>query len=204
MVWREIMSNQKYKLIAIFGQAGSGKDFAVKELLQTAFGQENLSRVVSYTTRPMRKGEQAGVNYHFLPTAAQFFSKDLIEHSEFRNWFYGSAIDNLSLDKINVGVYDIRRIQQILKHENIICYPIYIKATDKNRLIRQLEREQNPDCDEIVRRYIADKKDFIPVAFNTTGFDFATIENNDSKIALLNDLITYIKHTVLGDKDIIT
>jgi len=28
----------------------------------------------------MRKGEEAGVNYHFLPTAADFFAKELIEH----------------------------------------------------------------------------------------------------------------------------
>lgn len=197
------MSNQKYKLIAIFGQSGSGKDFVLKELIQTSFGQENLSRVVSYTTRPMRKGEQPGVNYHFLPTAAEFFAKELIEHSEFNNWFYGSAIDTLKKDKINIGVYDIRRIQQIIKNENIECYPIYIKASQKNRLIRQLEREESPDCDEIVRRYIADKKDFIPVTFNTTGFDFVTFENNDNKFAILNSIISYIKRSILGDKDTI-
>ena len=51
------------------------------------------------------------------------------EHSEFNNWFYGSAIDTLKRDKINIGVYDIRRIQQIIKNENIECYPIYIKAS---------------------------------------------------------------------------
>lgn len=197
------MSNQKYKLIAIFGQSGSGKDFVLKELIQTSFGQENLSRVVSYTTRPMRKGEQPGVNYHFLPTAAEFFAKELIEHSEFNNWFYGSAIDTLKKDKINIGVYDIRRIQQIIKNENIECYPIYIKASQKNRLMRQLEREESPDCDEIVRRYIADKKDFIPVTFNTTGFDFVTFENNDNKFTILNSVISYIKRSILGDKDII-
>lgn len=197
------MSNQKYKLIALFGESGSGKDFTLRELLQTNFGQENLFRVVSYTTRPMRKGEEAGVNYHFLPTAAEFFAKELIEHSEFNNCFYGSAIDTLKKDKINIGVYDIRRIQQIIKNENIECYPIYIKASQKNRLIRQLEREESPDCDEIVRRYIADKKDFIPVTFNTTGFDFVTFENNDNKFAILNSIISYIKRSILGDKDTI-
>lgn len=195
------MSNQKYKLIALFGESGSGKDFALKELLQTSFGQENLFRVVSYTTRPMRKGEEAGVNYHFLPAAADFFAKELIEHVEFRNWFYGSAIDNLSHEKINIGIYDVRRIQQIVKNENIECYPIYIKSSDKTRLMRQLEREENPDCDEIIRRFIADKKDFIPVIYNTTGFDFVTIENNDNKFTLLNNIISYIKEKVLDDKD---
>ena len=149
----------------------------------------------------MRKGEEAGVNYHFLPTAADFFAKELIEHVEFRNWFYGSAIDNLNKDKINIGIYDIRRIQQIIKNENIECYPIYIKSSDKTRLIRQLEREETPDCDEIIRRFIADKKDFIPVVYNTTGFDFVTIENNDNKFTLLNDIISYIKEKVLDDKD---
>ena len=67
--------------------------------------------------------------------------------------------------------------------------------------MRQLEREENPDCDEIIRRFIADKKDFIPVIYNTTGFDFVTIENNDNKFTLLNNIISYIKEKVLDDKD---
>lgn len=202
MEWRKIMS--KYKLVALFGESGSGKDYAIKELLQTTFGQEYLSRVVSYTTRPPREGETPGVQYHFLASPQEFFEKELIEYANFNDWYYGSAIDNLKEDKVNIGIYDIKRIAQISQHSEVECYPIYIKTSDKTRLIRQLEREENPNCDEIIRRFIADKKDYIPIVFKTIDFDFATI-NNDSnnRIVLLNDIISFIKENVLPDEDII-
>ena len=52
------------KLFCIMGKSASGKDTIFKKLTQ----DENLDlkRVVSYTTRPMREGEQEGVEYHFV------------------------------------------------------------------------------------------------------------------------------------------
>jgi hypothetical protein len=35
-----------------------------------------------------------------------------------------------------------------------------VAASDKNRLIRQLQREENPDVEEIMRRFKTDKEDF--------------------------------------------
>ena len=42
------------------------------------------------------------------------------------------------------------------------CNPIvfWIKTDDKTRLLRQLNREQNPDVREVVRRFQADYNDF--------------------------------------------
>ena len=37
---------------------------------------------------------------------------------------------------------------------------IYVDANDKQRLLRSLSRETNPDVAEICRRYFADEKDF--------------------------------------------
>ena len=39
-------------------------------------------------------------------------------------------------------------------------YVVLIQASDKVRLLRSLNREVNPNVDEIVRRYTTDKKDF--------------------------------------------
>jgi guanylate kinase len=39
-------------------------------------------------------------------------------------------------------------------------YPIFIEASDKTRLLRQLNREKDPDVKEIVRRFHADEEDF--------------------------------------------
>lgn len=41
-----------------------------------------------------------------------------------------------------------------------------MRAGAKTRLLRQLNRQDNPDVDEIVRRYGTDKKDFSAIDFD--------------------------------------
>ena len=42
----------------------------------------------------------------------------------------------------------------------------YVTAKDKTRLLRQLNREENPNVDEIIRRYKTDKEDFCDLDFH--------------------------------------
>lgn len=52
------------KIIAIIGEAGSGKDYLVKKLI---FNYPDLfHEIVSCTTRPRRENEIDGIHYHFL------------------------------------------------------------------------------------------------------------------------------------------
>ena len=61
--------------------------------------------------------------------------------------------------------------------QNINILPIYIEASDKTRLLRNLNREENPDCKEICRRFESDNKDF-----NSYNLDFQYyIYMNESK-----------------------
>lgn len=53
---------QHYKLIALFGPSASGKDTLAKELLK----RNDVSEIVSCTTRPMRDYEKDGIDYHFM------------------------------------------------------------------------------------------------------------------------------------------
>ena len=171
----------KYKIIALFGEAGAGKDYIQKRIIETNFGKRYLSEIISCTTRPPREGEIDGVHYHFIPTSAEFFNyynlQRWIEFTSFRNWWYGTSIDHLNKNKINIGVFNIDGINQILKNDEINCLPIRIFANKKLRLIRQLTREINPDCDEIIRRYLADQKDFLNIPFH-----YHVIENNTDEI----------------------
>ena len=50
------------KIFYLMGKSSSGKDTIFKELLK---GDEELKTIVPYTTRPIRSGEQEGVEYHF-------------------------------------------------------------------------------------------------------------------------------------------
>ena len=52
------------KIYYIIGKSSSGKDTIFKQLL--AEKDLNLKNIVSYTTRPIRNGEQDGVEYYFV------------------------------------------------------------------------------------------------------------------------------------------
>lgn len=52
-----------YKILAIIGEAGSGKDTLMQEVLKV---NHNLHEIVSFTTRPPREGEKDGINYHLF------------------------------------------------------------------------------------------------------------------------------------------
>ena len=182
----------KYKIIALFGEAGAGKDYIQKKIMNTIFGRYNLSEIISCTTRPPREGEIDGVHYHFIPTPAELIKKDLIEFTVFRDWWYGTPIDSLNKDKINIGVFNIEGIEQILKDNRIDCLPIKVSAMSKVRLIRQLNREKNPNCNEIIRRYLADQKDF-----ENIPFDYFIVENNYDEI---DPVLSDIMHIVRANK----
>jgi len=53
------------------------------------------------------------------------------------------------------------------------------------RLLRQLNREENPDCNEIVRRFGADKKDFRQERIDAINPDYKILNNGDKTIDLL-------------------
>lgn len=64
-------------LYTVSAPSGAGKTSLVKALLDLESG---VRVSISHTTRPMRPGEQNGVNYHFV-SQNQF--KDMLENSEF-------------------------------------------------------------------------------------------------------------------------
>ena len=106
----------------------------------------------------------------------------MLETTNFNNWYYGTSIDSLSNDKINIGVFNPDGIMSLLEDDRIELEIYYITAKGKTRLIRQLNREENPDVDEIIRRYDADEIQFqkmnnikCNIMVNETFSDYTTI-----------------------------
>ena len=155
-----------YKLVALIGEAGTGKD----TLLQYLVGERPnvFNEIISCTTRPIREGEKEGINYYYL-TDAEFThkieNKEMLEYTGFNGWFYGTSLDSLSTEKINIGVFNPAGIRSLLQNPEIDLKVFKVKCSDKHRLMRQLNREKNPNVDEIVRRYYADKADFSELEF---------------------------------------
>lgn len=158
---------KKYKIVALFGESASGKDTICKKIVsEYPFITHPL---ISHTTRPPRDYEVNGVDYHFVSNvefAEKVLDGSMLEATCFREWHYGTSLDSLDIDKINIGVFNISGIECLLEDNRLDVYPIYVYASPKTRLMRSLSREQNPDCTEICRRFLSDEKDFLLVDFD--------------------------------------
>lgn len=144
------------KLIAVVGESGSGKDYLARAFAK----QRGYHLVVSSTTRPKREKEIEDVDYHFL-TREQFSETNFLEQTKFNGWYYGTRLEDIDPKKVNIGVFNPEGVYQLWKMKNKIDLHIFwVRAPAKVRLQRQLDRETNPDVDEIVRRYKCDKWEF--------------------------------------------
>lgn len=163
------------KIVALMGEAGSGKDTILHKIMEKY--PSYFHEIVSCTTRPPREGEKDGINYHFLSIdefTRKILNGDMLEATEFNNWHYGTDRESLTIDKINIGVFNPEGIRCLQEDDNIELYVFYVRAADKQRLLRQLNREENPDVDEIVRRYKTDTQDFGYLE----DIRYQTLENN--------------------------
>ena len=66
---------------------------------------------------------------------------------------------------MNIGVFNPEGIEALLSSNEVEVTVYYVRASDKNRLLRQLSRERDPDVDEIIRRFKADREDFFELEF---------------------------------------
>ena len=89
----------------------------------------------------------------------------MIEACEFNNWFYGTGYESLRTNTINVGVFNPAGIQALAHDPEVELKVVYVRAADKERLLRQLNREEDPDCHEIVRRFRTDEEDFMDIDY---------------------------------------
>lgn len=184
----------KIKVVAFFGCSSSGKDWAEKEITSSGKYGELTSPIISCTTRPPREGEVNGKDYFFVSDRVfcdAASNGEMLEITSFNNWWYGTPYASLSFDKVNVGVFNLHGLNCILQDERLEVYPVFMKVDDKTRLLRALERESNPNCKEICRRFLTDSEDF-----ENIPFAFATVDNNGDKSQAWKQ-IDYIMSTIL-------
>ena len=189
----------KYKIIAVMGQAGAGKDSFVNAIIKGNY--LSLAKpIISCTTRPIRENEQDGVNYHYLTNeefAEQVVNGEMLEATVFNNWCYGTSTKNLDKNAINLGVFNPEGVEILRGYDNIDLIVIYIVADDKVRLLRQLNREEHPDCNEIVRRFGTDKQDFRETRINSVSPDFVIENNGEQDIDTLARNFIAENHNIL-------
>ena len=188
---------KKIKIIALIGKSGAGKDYWLHRICSK---DKEVHEIISCTTRPARWQEENGKNYYFL-TDEQFLNEAYVEHCEFNRWRYGTREKDLSEDKVNIGVFNLKGIKQLVHNQDIDLTIIHIKAPDRVRLIRQLERLNDDDnIAEVLRRYAADEADFNldqrKVA-NELSIPYYCIFNSDGNVKpneeFIRQIITEVK-----------
>ena len=168
----------RYKLIALFGYSGAGKDTLLNYVLEKH--PNEFHKIISYTTRPMRENEKEGREYHFI-SVQEFTDKvlngSMLEATQWGSDFYGTDISTFDENKINIGILDENGIQCLIDNPDIQVYPIFITANGKTRLLRALNREKNPDCIKICNRFLEDDKRFN----KELDFNFEIYYNYDNR-----------------------
>lgn len=189
------MKKNNYKVIALIGKAGAGKDALLNAVLKTGI---EVNPLISCTSRPMREGEQDGVNYYYY-TLEEFENKikngEMLEYVQFNGWWYGLSIDAFKDDKINFVVMNPEGIRT-LKNKGMDVRPLWVSVSDKARLMRQLTREENPNVSEIVRRFGADVEDFKNIDFSYELLPNETLQDFGVAVSRIVDLIGQDKEVI--------
>ena len=175
-----------YKIIAVMGEAGNGKDRLMQEILKL---KPEFHEIISCTTRPKRQEEIEGVNYYYY-TPEQFGDRvlhdEMLECTVFNDWFYGTSYDSVRSDCINIGVFNPTGVESLLARPDVDVKVVRVVAEDKTRLIRQLNREEWPDVREIVRRFNADWMDFDGIE---EDFEYIKVPNGQGADLVANAML---------------
>ena len=191
------------KIYCMMGKSSTGKDTLYKRILEEK--ELSLKTIIPYTTRPIREGEQEGVEYFFCDekkvTELEQQGK-IIELRAYDTihgiWKYFTVDDGQvtlkTQDYLIIGTLEAYlKIREYYGKENVV--PIYIEVEDGERLTRALYREKQqkqPKYEELCRRFLADAKDFseekLKEADITRRFVNESLDQTEAEIK------TYIKN----------
>lgn len=154
------------KVILVCGPSASGKDTLVSKLVQA--NPDLYHRCVLATSRPRRDYEQEGVDYYFKDYYDLMFSPFFLFPIAYNGWAYAIPQDEIIEGKNNLIVSNSYWALKINKYqpEGWDIKTLYLDISDKERLLRSLTREKNPDCKEICRRFLADEDDWDHFLYN--------------------------------------
>ena len=190
------------KLYCLLGKSSSGKDTLFKMLLEES--GLALKTIVPYTTRPIRVGEQEGVEYHFVTEETQKKLEaegKIIELRAYDTicgvWKY-FTVDDGQIDLATDNYLVIGTLESYVKMRDYFgaekLVPLYVEVEDGERLLRALTRERaqkKPNYAELCRRFLADSVDFSAERLKAAGI--CRWFENTEKNATCKELVSYIK-----------
>ena len=165
------------RIVIISGPSGVGKDTVINAWKSV---NQDVERVMTYTTRKRREGERNGVDYHFVDERT--FLKmaragDFLEHKEVHGNRYGTPIEGLAsivnAGKIAVLKIDVQGALAILpKLPGALS--IFLMPPSMEELERRL-KNRDTETDAQIRTRIKNAKREIAAAVHYT----AKVVNDD-------------------------
>lgn len=192
------------RIFYIVGKSASGKDSIYNILKEDK--SLNLKTIVPYTTRPIRDGEEEGVQYHFVDNDkfSELDKEGVVIEQRVYDTVHGKwryfTVDDGSIDLavssyIAIGVLaSFASVKDYFGQDKVV--PIYIDVDDGERLKRALHRELKPEnrkFSEMCRRYLADEEDFSEDKIKKLGICAENRFENDDLDRCINAIKEYIK-----------
>lgn len=150
-------------VIVLVGRMASGKTTLKNEILKES---PKIKPIITYTTRPMRDGEEDGVDYHFISNDtfnAMKRRKEFLETTEYNADFgycqYGSRKEDYYGPGLKVVVLNPFGAKAVREDPKIESRIIWLDPDEEVLMKRALERGDKPE--EINRRFITDESDFL-------------------------------------------
>ncbi|MBW7472298.1 guanylate kinase [Marinobacter sp. M216] len=177
-------------LYVVSAPSGAGKTSLVAAMLRN---DEKLCVSVSHTTRPMREGEQDGVNYHFVSREAfeaMIGRGDFLEHADVFGNYYGTSHiwvrDTLAQGRDVILEIDWQGAEQVrrLMPE---CVSIFIVPPSSD-VLRERLTGRGTDAPEVVERRLAEAAEECRHALE---FDYLVV--NDQFAVALADLLAVVR-----------
>lgn len=192
------------KIYYIMGKSAVGKDHIYERLLNHR--ELNLSRIIHYTTRPMRASEQQGREYWFSDVEELEKHRQngtLIEERVYQTvhgpWSYFTVDDGKiqpeERDYLGIGTLESYcSLRSYFGEDRVV--PLYIESEDGERLRRAVKREgkqEHPNYAEICRRYLADEIDFSEEKLRACGIQKRFI--NEDLDACVEEILQLFRGT---------
>jgi guanylate kinase len=128
------------EMIILTGPSASGKT----EIAKILFHKYGIHKVITHTTRPIRKTELADVDYHFVTEPVFNQMKDdhqFIETTFYNGFQYGTSKAEVGDQK--VLIVDANGLKSFTALKNARFVSFFIEASDITRLNRMIIRGQD-------------------------------------------------------------
>ena len=182
--------NNKGVLVVVSAPSGCGKDTIIAEVLKKT---DDAYLSVSMTTRPMRLGEEEGVNYYFV-TQPEFEEKidqgEMLEYARYGSNYYGTPAgpvrEMLEEGKTVILIIEVQGAGNVKRLFPDACN-IFIIPPSFQVLESRLRGRGTDDDKSIIKRLEIAKDEFA----RAPEFDY--IVENDVLEEAVEDIITIIK-----------